>query len=122
MPEFTLTESRLSDDTCLIVTGSMLDNSNAPDMLAAIARASGNGYRRIIVDMSVLEFLSSAGVGAILGSVEEIREMGGDIVLCGLSPTIRHVLDVLDLSSYLTIVPNRERAVQVVAGTSGGSA
>jgi stage II sporulation protein AA (anti-sigma F factor antagonist) len=91
----------------------MLDNANAPDMLEAITQANDKGFRRIIVEMGCLEFLSSAGVGSILGSVETVREAGGDIILCGLSPTIKHVLDVLDLSSFLTIAADQQSAARI---------
>ena len=39
------------------------------------------------------------------------REAGGDIILTGASPTILHVLDVLDLSDYLTIMTKHEKAL-----------
>ena len=61
--------------------------------------------------MEGLEFLSSAGVGSMLGTVEVSREMGGDIVLCGPSEKIVHILEVLDLCDYLTIL-SREQVDQ----------
>ncbi|MEW5874879.1 MAG: STAS domain-containing protein [Candidatus Zixiibacteriota bacterium] len=118
MADTSLSVTPLSDESLIIATGTMLDNANAPEMLDAIAKAAGTGYKRIIVEMGNLEFLSSAGVGSILGSVEAVRESGGDVILCGLSPTIKHVLDVLDLSSFLTITADRQSALNV--NLSGG--
>jgi anti-anti-sigma factor len=90
--------------------GKSLDNTNAHQMVEAIASAQAGGYRHIIVDMTHLEFLSSAGVGAILGTVETSREHGGDIILSGASTNITHVLKVLDLVDYLTIVGSETEA------------
>jgi len=101
----------LNDDTVLITAGWTLDNNNAHEMVDAIMLAQADGYKFIIIDMRDLEFLSSAGVGAILGTVETNREAGGDIVLCNLSEGVQHVLTVLDLVDYLTIVPNMDVAV-----------
>ena len=94
----------LKDDVLTIDTGEMLDNNNAHEMVASINVTLEEGYRHIILDMSNLEFLSSAGVGSILGTVEIARESGGDIILCDASPTIIHVLEVLDLADYLTVM------------------
>ena len=103
----------LQNDVLRIDTGKMLDNNNAHEMVATINEALEAGYHHIILDMGHLEFLSSAGVGSILGTVEMARRAGGDIILCDASPTILHVLEVLDLSDYLTIKADREEAAAV---------
>ena len=59
----------INQSTTVINPGRQLDNSNAHEMLEAISAAQSGGYRFIIIDMSSLEFISSAGVGSILGSV-----------------------------------------------------
>jgi stage II sporulation protein AA (anti-sigma F factor antagonist) len=105
-----LVRNRINDDTCVIVAASALDNNNAHEMHEAIGELLGKGFKHIIIDMRQLEFLASAGVGSIIGNVETAREAGGDIVLCNLSATIRHVLDVLDLGDYLTLMENVDEA------------
>ena len=98
------------DDTLVVNPGRMLDNDNAQEMVDVISSAHQRGYRYVIVDLVELEFLSSAGVGSILGTIETLREAGGDLILCNLSPTIEHVLSVLDLTEYLTIYTDRQQA------------
>ena len=98
-------------DTMVLSPGQALDNTNAHEMTEAICAAQGEGFKNIIIDMEGLEFLSSAGVGSMLGTVEVSREMGGDIVLCGPSEKIVHILEVLDLCDYLTIL-SREQVDQ----------
>ena len=104
MSDHQLAHQCINDDTCVIETESALDNNNAHRMHGAIGELLGKGFKHIIVDMHRLEFLASAGVGSIIGNVETAREAGGDIILCNLSSPIRHVLDVLDLGDYLTVV------------------
>lgn len=98
-----ISEKKLGTDTIILDPGKVLDNTNAHEMTEAICGAQGAGFKNIIVDMKELEFLSSAGVGSILGTVEVSRDMGGDIVLCGPSEKIVHILEVLDLCDYLTM-------------------
>ncbi|MCK5125836.1 MAG: STAS domain-containing protein [candidate division Zixibacteria bacterium] len=108
----------IDDYTAVIVTGSELDNNNAHEMFEVIAEKQSKGHFRIIIDMQKLEFLSSAGVGSIIGTVETSRENGGEIILCGLSPTIEHILSVLDLDDYLTIAKDKETALTLSRETS----
>jgi len=106
-----ITRHALKDDTLVIKPGRMLDNYNARDMVEAITSAQAEGYKFIIMDMADLEFLSSAGVGSILGTVGASREMGGDIILCNVSDTILHVLKVLDLADFLIIKSTEKEAL-----------
>lgn len=99
----------------VITSGTMLDNNNAHQLVDLITNEHTNGTKFVILDMKTLEFLSSAGVGAILGTVESFRERGGDIVLCNLSKTIHHILSVLDLAEFLTIKTSSAEAQELCA-------
>ena len=105
-----LNKQVLRDDVLLVTLGQKLDNNNAHEMVEVITDALDHGYRFLIVDMGDLEFLSSAGVGSFLGTVETARAAGGDIILCHVSENINHVLKVLDVADYLTIKPSRREA------------
>ncbi len=111
MKEQSINQRPLKDDTLVISPGKTLDNNNAHEMVDVITTAQSRGYRFIIMDMSSLEFLSSAGVGSILGTVETSREAGGDIILCNVHKTIMHVLNVLDLADYLTVKSDEKEAL-----------
>ena len=112
MIEKTINIKTLDEDTIIIDPGSQLDNSNAHEMVEIIAGAQARGHKYLIVDMHNLEFLSSSGVGAIIGSVEVSREAGGDIILCNVSETISNILRVLDLVDFLTIRSDTEDALK----------
>lgn len=101
----------VDDNVVIICPEKVLDNSNAHEMSQAITQAQSEGYRYIILDLSALHFISSAGVGSILGSVESSRSAGGDIIICNASDKIRHIFAILDLCDFLTIVDNQEAAM-----------
>ena len=76
-----------------------------------ITAAQAYGYRYVIIDMAQLEFISSAGVGSLLGTVGESRSAGGDIILCNVSENIMDIFNVLDLADFFTIRPDKVEAV-----------
>ncbi len=105
-----LSHQVINDEAALINTGRELDNNNAHEMVELITELQSKQYKYVFLDFTELEFLSSAGVGSILGTIEILREAGGDIVICNASEKILHILDVLDLTDYLTIKKSVEEA------------
>lgn len=106
-----LTQKVLTNELIVIYSGKVLDNNNAHVMADYLATAKKKGHKYVIIDMTALEFLSSAGVGSILGSIENFRDIGGDIVICNASTTIMHIFKILDLGDYLEIKNSQEEAI-----------
>jgi anti-sigma B factor antagonist len=112
MNENEINKKVLRDDKIVIELGEALDNSNAGELLEILYSSLSDGFIYIILDMTNLEHLSSAGVGTILGSLEAAREARGDIVLCNVPENILHILQVLDLADFLTIKPGIKEAAE----------
>ena len=108
-----ISQRQVDESTVVICPEKVLDNNNAHEMSEAIIRAQSDGYKYIVLNLSSLNFISSAGVGSILGSVETSRAVGGDIILCNAPEKIRHIFEILDLCDYLTIVENEEAATSL---------
>jgi anti-anti-sigma factor len=98
-----ITKKVLGDEKIAIDIGTVLDNSNAGELLEILHSALADGFKYLILDMANLEHLSSAGVGTIIGTLEAAREANGDIVLRNVPENILHILQVLDLVDFLTI-------------------
>ncbi|MCK4574603.1 MAG: STAS domain-containing protein [candidate division Zixibacteria bacterium] len=112
MSDSQIRQELIDDGVVVLNPGRTLDNNNAHEMVEVISSTQEAGRNNIIIDMCDMEFISSAGVGSILGSVETSREAGGDIVLCNVSDAIMHVLVVLDLVDYLTIKTDRQQSAE----------
>ena len=110
MDKAIISKRPLSSDTLLLDPGEVLDNSNVQDLVKILSGAKGEGYKNIIIDMAHLEFISSAGVGAIFSRVEPVRKEGGDLVLCNVSGNVLYVLGELDVADFLTIKTSEEEA------------
>ena len=107
-------EKIIDSNIYVIGTGDTLDNNNAFEMVQIITNAHANGFKFVLIDMSKLEFLSSAGVGSILGTVENFRENNGDIILCDVPDPIVHILNILDLEDYFTIKSNIQNVINEI--------
>ena len=110
MDKGSITQRVLNKETILLDPGPILDNTNVQEFVKTMTGAQNEGYRNIIIDMEHLDFISSAGVGAIFSRVQTARQRGGDVVLCNVSGSILYVLGELDVADHLTIKTSEQEA------------
>ncbi|MCP4230655.1 MAG: HD domain-containing protein [bacterium] len=65
---------------------------------------------RLILDIGEVSFISSAGMGAFLSIVGELREKGGDIVFVKMRDKIKGIFQSLDLLDFFNIVDSIDEA------------
>jgi len=65
----------------------------------------------IVVDLSRVEYISSAGWGIFISEIREIREHGGDLKLAGMVADVREVFDLLEFENILQAFPEADLAV-----------
>jgi anti-sigma B factor antagonist len=65
------------------------------------------GACKIVVDLSVTTFMSSAGWGTIVGNLKKTKENGGNIVLAAMSEEVQSVYELVEfnelIKSYVTV-------------------
>lgn len=81
-----------------------LDAHTAPQFEKAVEEEYDAGRIKLVVDCHKLTYISSAGLGVFMSFVEEIREKGGDIKICGLTPKVLQVFDILGFPELFDIV------------------
>jgi len=77
-----------------------------------ILQVINSGAQRLIVDLSLLEYVSSAGLRVFLLAAKRLQANDGKIALCGLQDHIRQVFDLAGFSSILSIYGSRAEAVK----------
>ena len=80
-----------------------LDAHTAPNFEQAIQELIEESRFKIIVSMSDLNYISSAGLGVFMGFIEEIREKEGDIKLTNMTDKVFKVFDLLGFPALYQI-------------------
>lgn len=90
------------DGVTVIETVGRLDTATAPDLEQAGGELIDAGVTRIVLDLSRLEYLSSAGLRVILALAKRLQASGGELVMCGAAGLVR---ETLELAGIVGIVP-----------------
>lgn len=69
------------------------------------------GPARVVVDLSGLQYVSSAGLRVFLLAAKRAKASGGRLALAGMSDQIREVFDISGFSAIFAIYRTREEAV-----------
>ncbi len=67
--------------------------------------------KSIVVDLSNLEYISSAGLGVFISYIEEIKNKGISMVLYGLKTEVTQVFEILGLHNLIAIEETKEEAL-----------
>jgi len=70
-----------------------------------------DGKNRILVDLSQVDFMSSAGLRAILAAFKESRQQGGDLSLAGAQPGVEKILKMSGFTNILKTYPTVAEAI-----------
>jgi anti-anti-sigma factor len=106
---------RNSGSVTVIQINGTVDGLTADELLNTMSTQVKDGRSRLVADCTCLEYTSSAGLRALLGTVKQARQHGGDLRLAGVQSP---VLKVLELSGFTTIIkqyPDVARAVSSYA-------
>ena len=90
--EITVQEFKHCD---LITIKGRVDSSTAPQMAQALETANESGKYKLVVDMTGLEYMSSAGFRALLAAERNSKKYNrGEVVLVNVPDRIREALEL----------------------------
>ena len=85
---------------------------------AALEGQLREGHGTILLDCRGLSYISSAGLGAIMGLIEPVRANGGDILLCNLQKNVFEIFDTLGFTELYRVYATEREALQSLDGMS----
>ncbi len=88
-----------------------VDSVNANEFGAALDKALRDGKRNLVLDLSGVEYMSSAGLREMVRVLKQVRREGGDLRLAALSERVQEVLELAGLDTIFEIYPTQVEAV-----------
>jgi anti-sigma B factor antagonist len=108
-----LTPRRFAD-AVVISPAVRIDQSNAEAFQAALAphlERCAAGQDRVVLDLSGLEYISSAGLRILMLAAKQCKAQKGTLVLTGLQPLVREIFEISKFTMVFTITPSLDEAL-----------
>ncbi len=75
----------------------------------------------LLIDLSGVPFLDSAGLGALIGGVRRSREAGGDVAVYGARPAVARLLHTTGFDRIVSVTDTVSAAADALAAIREGS-
>ncbi|MEK7412252.1 MAG: STAS domain-containing protein [Planctomycetota bacterium] len=73
------------------------------------------GKTRLVIELSALSYIASAGVGVFINSQHQAKTKGGTVQLVNPSASVREIFSILGLASIFTIHDTIDQGVKAAS-------
>lgn len=98
------------DNITLIEANGRIDGMNAPQLGTALNEQIDGGKLQLVLDLSKVEYMSSAGLRELVNGLKKIKRNGGDMRIAQPSPRVREVLEMAGLDTIFLIFDTASEA------------
>ena len=110
MDKLLINEEKVEDVIVLKLQG-LVDSGTSQLMEGRLNDLISDGNVKIVVDLDLVDYISSAGWGIFVGEIKGVRQSNGDIKLASMRPDVREVFDLLEFNTLLTPYDSRGDAL-----------
>lgn len=107
--------------TTVIAAHGLLDTGTSVELEKELQRILKQRRFRLIVDLTAVTYISSAGWGIFLSELRRIRQQGGDLCLVGMRPEVFEVYELLEFRSVLAHYATVPEAIAAFAPVESGA-
>ena len=111
--------AKSTDEVAILKVSGYLDTTTAAELETGLYSLLNRGSYRIVVDLSAVTYISSAGWGIFISEIKDIRNHGGDLKLAGMAGDVFEVFQLLEFQSILEAYETIDHARE--AFTKGSS-
>src|SRR6059036_2194732 len=94
-----------------------LDATNAGTLKSEVA-AKVPAAKNLVLTLSAIHSIDSAGIGALVTILKTVRKAGGRLGLVGVSPQVYSVLEIIRLTTVFEIYPDESAALVALSPTT----
>jgi anti-sigma B factor antagonist len=92
-----------------------LDAASSGMFADRLGRLAGGAQPRLVVDFAEVDFVSSAGLRAVLTLVKKVKAANGVFALCAVQGPVREVLDITGFTTMIDVHPELASALAAMA-------
>jgi anti-sigma B factor antagonist len=99
-----------NDEVLVIEVGGRLDTMSSDYLLDCVKAQTERGARKIVLDCSNLDYVSSMGLAALIRANSRMKELGGSVALVQVPGLVADVVRIAHLDKLFNIYSTVEEA------------
>ncbi|MEN8223700.1 MAG: STAS domain-containing protein [Acidobacteriota bacterium] len=107
-----LIKSKTIDNVGILYPTGHLDAHSVEKFENEMIKMLDDSIVKIVVNCVDLNYISSAGMGIIMGYLDEIREKGGDIKLSNVIDRVYEIFDLVGFTEIYDFEKNETEAIE----------
>jgi len=117
-------EARTYADAVVVAPAGRLDHDNCDAFRAGlnpILEQAAPQRQRVVLDLSGLEYVSSAGLRCFMLAAKEASRHGGKIVLAGLRPVVAEIFQISRFDMVFELFPSVREALAALSPSASAA-
>jgi anti-anti-sigma factor len=106
--------------TVVELSGHLNLGNNLVSIEGLLKRLIAEGSRKLVIDLTELTYIDSAGVGMLVSANGQMDAVGGRLILAGSHGSPAKILDMVHMNKIVRLEPDADSACKHLA--SGGAA
>ncbi|MFC4557443.1 anti-sigma F factor antagonist [Virgibacillus kekensis] len=70
-----------------------------------------NSIKHVVLNLEFVSFMDSSGLGVVLGRYKEVLQLGGEMVVCSVSPPVKRLFEMSGLFKIVRLEENELQAL-----------
>ncbi|MGD0769789.1 MAG: STAS domain-containing protein [Tepidisphaeraceae bacterium] len=103
---------RREGDAVIAEARGEIDLQNSSEFRSAVlSMLDGGAAKRLILNLSRVPYMDSSAVAVLVEALQKLRPTGGRVMLVGLQPRVRGLLEIARLDSIFILVASEQQAL-----------
>ncbi len=103
--------AREQDNITIFTIEGRVDNEGAVEVDSTLQQALTSNKHNMILDMSGVIYISSAGLRVLADVLTQNRDAGGDLKLVGVTKKVNRVLQIIGFTNYFSLYDTSDAAI-----------
>lgn len=91
-----------------------IDASSAPILEKQINSLLESDLKKLLLDFTRVEYLSSAGMRLLLSATKKLKAREGRVVICGMNREVMEIIKMAGFERILHIYPSEQKALEAL--------
>lgn len=100
-----------TQDVAIMNVKGRVDSNTAPELDRALENLLNGDKKKIVLNLKAVDYLSSAGLRALVKALKDAQKSGGDLRLASVSEPIEVILRTVGMMQMFKMYPSEQEAI-----------